>query len=748
MTCRTMMAASDPIGSGIDPDITHHLEVLELLTKQYPSIHAASNEIVKLRSILTLPKGTEYFMSDIHGEYEAFCHFMRNGSGIIREKIEDLFVTELSEEDRKHLAFIVYYPEHKLPELLRASTNPSLFLKTVLANLIKLTRYVGLKYSQSKMRKSVSPHHRDLILELLSERESTEARQPYFEALLENIVELGEATSLITSLAETIRTLAVDHLHILGDIFDRGPGAHIILDSLMRQNKDQLDIVWGNHEMMWLGAAAGSAALVCHVLRVSLAYGNLETLESAYGIDLLPLATFAMETYADDPCEKFMPKISEVLPADQPYIPSSKVPTIGEKRLLAKMHKAVAILQFKLEGQLIHRRPEFDMGNRLLLDKVDPATGTIQIAGNQYHLIDTLFPTVSLNSTSSSPCTCVWCSSSDRESVTLQGTPVCPRTPLPSAYSLTPSESLLVDKLVGSFLSSSKLQQHARFLFCRGSMYLKYNGNLLFHGGIPLNSDGALQKLHIEGQVYEGKELMDKLERTVRAGYFLPTGHPQKSFGQDTMWYLWVGEFSPLYGRKKMATFERLFIREEATWAEGHTPYYTFRDKITAVESILQNFGLEPNSGHIINGHVPVKVTRGESPVKASGKLLVIDGGMSKAYQKETGIAGYTLVYNSWGLMLISHQPFVSVMRAIEKEIDIVSVARVIERNEEPSPSSVSEGVESSSLPGGTTSVVKLAPHKRIRVADTDQGKKVAAQIKYLLMLRAAYQHGYLKELS
>eukprot|EP01105_Mastigella_eilhardi_P012019 TRINITY_DN2766_c0_g1_i1.p1 TRINITY_DN2766_c0_g1~~TRINITY_DN2766_c0_g1_i1.p1 ORF type:complete len:618 (-),score=135.32 TRINITY_DN2766_c0_g1_i1:570-2423(-) len=597
------MQCTTPLSPRLDPaSVEPHLDALEMLKKQFPTVAAADNEIIKLQSVLTLPKGTEHFMSDIHGEYEAFCHFLRNGSGVIRVKIDELFSTKLNDEERKQLAFIVYYPEQKVPMLLQSVQDQTLFFKTTLTRLVQLTRYIGTKYSQSRIRKAIPAAQRAIISELLYE--ASEARKFYFDGIVHSVIELGEALTFIAALAETIRVLAVEHLHVLGDIFDRGPGADIILDRLLQYDRDALDIVWGNHEITWLGAASGCAALMCHVLRVSLSYNNLDTIESAYGINMLPLATFAMETYSSDECHKFLPKLPAVAPEDESYVKAStSIPTPQQLKLIAKMNKAITIILFKLEAQIIHRRPQFMMEHRLMLHTVDVKHGTIEVANETCHLVDTFFPTVDLSCPGGEVCHCEFCTDQTAPTVTFCGKPIPQeKRTLPSAYRLTPAEQVVVDQLLFAFRTSSRLQKHARFLLDKGSIYVRYNGNLLIHGCVPLDESGELLRLNIEGSEYCGRQLMDRNEQLVRACYFLPESHPRKCYSQDAMWYMWVGAHSPLFGRQKMSTFERLFIEEEKTWAEPYTPYYRFRDDVAAVSRILENFNLDSSTGHIING--------------------------------------------------------------------------------------------------------------------------------------------------
>lgn len=645
------------------------LRYLELLARQYPSIQAASTEIINLNAILNLPKGTEHFISDIHGEYEAFLHVLKNGSGSIKRKIDEIFADTLLEKEKRSLATLIYYPERKLPLILQTLDNAEDWYRIMLFRLIKMCRVVSSKYTRSKVRKALPRDFAYIIEELLHEQESVENKQEYYKSVIDTIISIGRAREFIIAMSNLIQRLIIDRLHIIGDIFDRGPGAHIILDTLL--DYPSVDIQWGNHDIVWMGAAAGSEACMANVIRMCLRYSNVETLENGYGISLLPLASFAVDVYGDDPCPQFMPKASAERQNSQ-----------DELRLIAQMHKAITLIQMKLEAQIIMRRPHYQMEDRLLLDKIDYEKGTICLNGRDYALRDRRFPTID------------------------------PADP----YALTERERSLVEKLKLSFINSEKLQTHIRFLYSKGSMYLVYNGNLLYHGCIAMNEDGSFMAFKVEGEAFKAKAFMDRVERLARQGYFA-TDPAQKQYGLDAMWYLWSGAQSPLYGKDKMSTFEQYFIEDKSTHAEALNPYYKFRDREETARKILKEFGLDPETGHIINGHVPVKVKKGENPVKAGGKLLVIDGGFSKAYQAKTGIAGYTLIYNSYGLLLASHDPFESTQKAIEEEMDIHSNTEILETN-----------------------------HARIRIKDTDIGREIQRQIDDLTRLLAAYRIGYIKE--
>ena len=645
------------------------IHYLRLLSQQYPSIRAASTEIINLSAILELPKGTEHFISDIHGEYEAFLHVLRNGSGSIKRKIEDVFKDSLQSGEKSTLATLIYYPEKKLPLILKETANSDEWFRVTLFRLIKLCRVVSSKYTRSRVRKALPDDFAYIIEELLHEQESITNRQEFYSSIIDTIIATNRAEAFIIALANLIQRLSIAHLHVIGDVYDRGPGAHIIMDKLIDYHS--VDIQWGNHDIVWMGAAAGSEACIANVIRVSLRYANMETMENGYAISMLPLVSFAMDTYADDPCDLYRPKTD------------ANEFTEHEQLLMARMHKAITIMQFKLEGQIIKRRPHYQMNDRLLLDKIDFEKGTVHIDGVDYPLIDSHFPTVD------------------------------PENP----YELTEQEKSMLQKIHLSFLNSERLQNHARFLFSKGSMYLTYNGNLLYHGCIPMNPDGSLRHFNFDGKDHGPKDFMDRLERLARQGYFTGDNPEKKQYGEDTMWYLWSGAQSPLFGKEKMATFERYLIRNPESHTEMMNPYYDYRTDQNVLEKILSEFGLDPKTGHVVNGHVPVKVSRGENPLKAGGKLIVIDGGFSKAYQSKTGIAGYTLIFNSYGLLLASHEPFESIQKAIREEQDIRSETRVVEK--------------------------KL---NRIRVQDTDDGKMIQKKIRELKSLLEAYRTGLIKE--
>jgi fructose-1,6-bisphosphatase-3 len=648
----------------------NRLYYLRLLAKQYPSIQAASTAIIDLNAQLSLPKGTEHFVSDVHGEYEALRHVLKNGSGSIKRKMDELFGSTLSSEEKRSLATLIYYPEEKLPLILKTVADEAKWYRTTLSRLVRLGRVVSSKYPRARVRAFLPDDLAAIIEELLHEQESVKDKIEYYDSIVETIIATDSAQTILIALAELIQRLTIARLHVLGDVYDRGPGADLILDTLIDYHS--VDFQWGNHDILWMGAAAGSEACLADVIRIALRYGNVDTLEHGYGISLLPLASFAIDTYGDDPCQQFLPP-----PTDEQDISGD------ERRLVGQMHKAITILQLKLEAQIILRRPHFEMEDRLLLDKIDYEGGTIRLNDTLYPLLDTHFPTVD------------------------------PRRP----YELTPREKGVVERLKLFFTGSKRLQHHVRFLFSKGSMYRVHNGNLLYHGCIPMNKDGSFRAVEVDGQAVAGKALMDRLDRLARQAYFATDNPAQKQEGMDTIWYLWSGAQSPLFGNEKMATFERYFIADTATHVEERNVYYLFRDREDTARKILEEFGLNPDTGHIINGHVPVKVKQGESPVKAGGKLLVIDGGFAKAYQKQTGIAGYTLVYNSYGLLLAAHHPFESAQKAIEEELDIDSTTQILERND-----------------------------VRIRVKDTDLGRESQRQIDDLKSLLTAYRTGLIQE--
>ncbi len=648
------------------------LEYLKLLAKTYPNINTASSEIINLQAIMNLPKGTEHFLSDIHGEYEAFSHVLRNASGVIKNQINDIFGTSLTEAEKKELATLIYYPEQKLDVIEEKEEDMTDWYRIILQRLVTVCKVVSSKYTRSKVRKALPKEFAYIIEELLHEDGNISAKQLYYNEIIESIIRLYQADRFIIAISHLIQRLAIDRLHIIGDVYDRGPNAAKVMDIV--SNYHSVDIQWGNHDISWMGAAAGCQALICNVLRIQARYSNLDTIEDDYGINLIPLATFAMDKYADDPCERFIPKNAAELNLDE-----------KEKMLLAKMHKAITVMQFKYEAQIINRNPQFKMEGRLLFDKINYDKGTIDLYGTEYPMNDTYFPTVD------------------------------PADP----FRITDEEAAVMAKIKASFVNSDKLQEHTRFLFSKGSVYTVFNSNLLFHGSVPMNEDGTLKEIEFMGEKYSGREYFDAVERAIRQGYFNKPHTDVKRKCMDIIWYMWCGEDSPLFGKQRMTTFEQYFISDKAAHHEEKNPYYKLRDDENACSNILKAFGLDPATSHIVNGHVPVKAKKGESPIKANGKLFVIDGGFSRAYQAETGIAGYTLIYNSHGLVLVSHEPFESTESAVANESDIHSSTVALQYTQD-----------------------------RIRVRDTDTGTELKEQIKELELLLRAYREGLIKEIE
>ncbi len=646
------------------------LNYLQLLSKSFPNIQSACTEIINLEAILNLPKGTEHFVSDLHGEYGAFQHVLRNASGVIKNKVEDLFGNTLMEEERKEICTLIYYPEQKIRVVKQVNKNIDEWYKITLIQVIRVCQMVSSKYTRSKVRKALPKEYSYIIEELMHESLSEPNKLEYLNAIIATIISTGRAEHFITAICYVIQRLTIDSLHILGDVYDRGPNAHKIMDTICAYHN--VDIQWGNHDLIWMGAAAGSPACMANVVRISLRYANLSTLENGYGINLLPLATFAMDTYGDDPCIQYRPK-------------ADTKDNYTEKRLqlIARMHKAISIIQFKLEGALIKRRPEFGMESRNMLHLINREKGTITLNGHEYELKDNLFETVDPN----------------------------------DPYTLTKEEKEVVDDLLYNFTNNPILAKHIRFFYSHGSFYLVRNGNLLFHGSMPMNADGSFKKVIVGKESYCGKELFDRIDTIVRKAYFAEKGSREKSYALDYMWYLWCGPDAPAFDKDKMATFERYHITDKSTHKETNGNYSTLKDKVDIVEKILKEFGVEGEHTHIINGHVPVKTVKGETPVKAGGRLLVIDGGYSKAYQPETGIAGYTLIYNSHGLSLVQHTPFTSIEDAVKKGIDIKSERQLVE----------------------------YISNRRL-VKDTDIGLELKRQSNELKKLLAAYRKGVIRQ--
>lgn len=643
------------------------LRYLKSLSKQYPNIASASTEIINLQAILNLPKGTEHFMTDVHGEYEQFNHVLKNGSGSVRRKIDEEFGNTLSSKDKKSLATLIYYPKEKLEIVMQEEENIEDWYKITLYRLVQITKHVSSKYTRSKVRKALPKDFAYIIEELITEKAEMQDKEGYYNEIVHTIIRIGRAPDFIVALSKLIQRLVIDHLHIVGDIYDRGPGPHIILHTLRHYHS--VDVQWGNHDIVWMGAAAGSLACIANVVRMSARYGNLDTLEEGYGINLIPLATFALEQYKNT-SEAFAIK----------YNTDYNTKDLG---MDMKMHKAMAVIQFKLEGQIIKRRPEFMMEDRLLLDKINFEKGTVMVEGREYKMRDMDFPTID------------------------------PANP----YELTPEETEVMERLRQAFTRCDKLQKDVRFLFSKGGLYKVYNSNLLYHGCVPLDEEGNFLKVNVFGKEYSGKALYDILDTYARRGYYASRESGDKAKGEDILWYIWTGPNSPVFGKDKMTTFERYFIEDKETHVETKNAYYRLYDNEEIVDKILREFGLDTTKSHIVNGHVPVERKKGESPIKCNGKLLVIDGGFSKAYQHKTGIAGYTLVANSYGMRLVSHEPFESTEAAIRKESDIFSDSIVVE-----------------------------TALRRQCVADTDIGVELKESIHQLEELLDAYREGVLVE--
>lgn len=653
-------------------DIEKDMRYLQLLSHSFPTVADASTEIINLQAILNLPKGTEHFLADIHGEYEAFQHVLKNASGNIKRKVNELFGTTLRENEKRELCTLIYYPEQKL-ELVKAS-EPDIddWYHITLHHLVAVCRDVSSKYTRSKVRKSLPQDFSYIIQELLHERTEDTNKTAYVNVIVDTIISTGRADDFIIAIANVIQRLAIDQLHMLGDIYDRGPGAHKIIDLL--ENYHHWDITWGNHDILWMGAAAGNDACMCNVIRLSLRYANLTTLEEGYGINLVPLATFAMDIYGDDPCEEFHPHFSGG--ADH----------VDEKteRLTTLMHKAIAIIQFKLEAQLIDKHPEWNMQGRKLFDAIDFKKQTVVVDGQEYPMSSCNFPTID------------------------------PKNP----NKLTDEEVSLITKLHHSFAVSEKLHKHIRILLAHGCMYSICNNNLLFHASIPLNADGTFKEVtYAPGHKAAGQDLMHEVGMLIRTAFQNDSSPEEKNYAIDFFLYLWCGPDSPLFDKSKMATFERYFIKDKNTHQEKKGYYYQLRSEERICDYIMDGFHMVGPNRHIINGHVPVRVGKGENPIKANGKLMVIDGGFSQAYHKETGIAGYTLVYHSRGFYLVQHEPFTSTEDAILRGTDIKS----------------------------TTQIVEMSSH-RMLVADTDKGVELRQQIEDLEELLFAYRHGFINE--
>ena len=647
------------------------IRYLELLSNSFPTIAEASTEIINLQAILNLPKGTEHFLADIHGEYEAFQHVLKNASGNIKRKVNELFGNTLREAEKRELCTLIYYPEQKL-ELVKAE-EPDIndWYHITIHHLVLVCRDVSSKYTRSKVRKNLPEDFSYIIQELLHERTDDKDKSDYVSAIIDTIISTGCADDFIIAICNVIQRLIIDQLHILGDVYDRGPGAHIVMDTLC--NYHSWDIEWGNHDILWMGAAAGNDACVCNVIRIALRYSNMATLEDGYGINLIPLATFAMEAYKDDPCAEFVPKSTfENELSDK------------QRHLNAQMHKAISIIQFKTESQILERHPQWNMADRELLKAVDYEHGTCVVDGKTYKMRSCNFPTVD---------------------------PINP-------IELTDDEQKVMDKLRHSFLVSEKLHRHIRAMLTHGCMYRIINNNLLFHASVPLNADGSLKEVEIfPGRKYKGRDLLHNTGMLIRTAFQTDSPKTEADYARDYFLYLWCGPDSPLFDKSKMATFERYFIDDKETHEEKKGNYFVLRDDEKVVDGIMDAFGMKGSNRHIINGHVPVRAVKGENPIKANGKLMVIDGGFSRAYHKDTGIAGYTLIYHSRGFQLVQHEPFTSAEEAIRNGTDIKDTTQIVEFNQ-----------------------------RRLRVADTNKGDEIRKQIADLEELLYAYRHGIIAE--
>ena len=651
--------------------VNDDLRYLRLLSRDFPTISSVTTEIINLEAILHLPKPTEHFLADLHGENEAFQHVLRNASGNIKRKVNELFGTTLREQEKKDLCTLIYYPEQKLDLVKKTDRNISDYYQTTLNQLVAVCRRVSSKYTRSKVRKSLPPEYAYIIEELMHESTDDHNKQAYVNVIIQTIIGTTRADNFIIALCYLIQRLAIDQLHVLGDIYDRGPGAHLIMDVL--ESYHNWDLQWGNHDILWMGAAAGNPACVASVLSISLRYANLATIEDGYAINLVPLTTFSIDTYGNDECTVFKPKIET----------NDKRLTEKKCKLIAQMHKAISIIQFKLEGQLYNKHPEWKMDDRKLLDKIDFEKGIVTVDGNTYEMLDMNFPTID------------------------------PKHP----FELTKEEKEVIDRLCHSFLISDRLQRHINVQLTHGSMYGIYNSNLLYHASVPLNEDGSLHEVSVAGQHVKGVALLERVEQMIRSAYDVGSESEERQIGIDYFWYLWCGPESPLFDKSKMSTFERYFIADKSTHVEEKGWYYKLRDSAAICDYIMDEFGVKGEHRHIINGHVPVKVGKGEKPIKADGRLMVIDGGFAKAYHNTTGIAGYTLVYHSRGFQLVQHAPFTSTEEAILNGTDIQT----------------------------TTQIVEMMGHREM-VADSDKGVELSEQVSDLEKLLMAYRKGIIKE--
>ena len=646
----------------------NELKYLEILSERFPTVQSVCTEIINLEAILNLPKGTEHFLSDLHGEYESFLHILKNASGVIKTKIDDIFKNDMTQSERRRFATLIYYPKEKLELIKKETANLGEFYRITLFRLIKICKVVGSKYSRSKVRKAIPKDYQYIINELLHSSQDTFDKESYYDKIIDSIISLGRADAFIITISYLIQQLAVDHMHIIGDIYDRGPGPDIIIDELMKYHS--IDIEWGNHDIIWMGAAAGSEACIFNVIRICARYNNLDILEEGYGINIRTITEFAMEEYGDKDSIIFKPKNVDEKNSQFDQI------------IMEKTQQAAAIIQFKLEGAIIKKHPEYEMDDRLLLDKINYKKGKIYINGKTYDLVEDYFPTINPN----------------------------------NPYELSVKEKDVVKKLVKSFKNSEKLQRHIQFLYSKGNIYKVFNDNLLIHGCVPMDSAGEFVKVNINGKELKGKEYLDYVEKIARQGYFEPEGSEKRENGKDFLWYLWCGKNSPIFCKDKMKTFERYYLNDKETWEEIKNPFYNFENDENISIKVLEEFGIDSSKGHIICGHIPVKFKAGESPIKANGKLFIIDGGLSKAYQRTTGIAGYTLRYSSYGLTLVAHEPFTSRENAIINETDLHSERQIVEKVE------------------------------RKLIKDTDKGKELKDQIADLEKLLDAYKNGSISE--
>lgn len=646
----------------------NELKYLEILSEKFPTVQSVCTEIINLEAILNLPKGTEHFLSDLHGEYESFLHILKNASGVIKTKIDDIFKNDMTQSERRRFATLIYYPKEKLELIKKETANLGEFYRITLFRLIKICKVVGSKYSRSKVRKAIPKDYQYIINELLHSSQDTFDKESYYDKIIDSIISLGRADAFIITISYLIQQLAVDHMHIIGDIYDRGPGPDIIIDELMKYHS--IDIEWGNHDIIWMGAAAGSEACIFNVIRICARYNNLDILEEGYGINIRTITEFAMEEYGDKDSIIFKPKNVDEKNSQFDQI------------IMEKTQQAAAIIQFKLEGAIIKKHPEYEMDDRLLLDKINYEKGKIHINGKTYDLVEDYFPTINPN----------------------------------NPYELSVKEKDVVKKLVKSFKNSEKLQRHIQFLYSKGNIYKVFNDNLLIHGCVPMDSAGEFVKVNINGIELKGKEYLDYVEKIARQGYFEPEGSEKRENGKDFLWYLWCGKNSPIFCKDKMKTFERYYLNDKETWEEIKNPFYNFENDENISIKVLEEFGIDSTKGHIICGHIPVKFKAGESPIKANGKLFIIDGGLSKAYQRTTGIAGYTLRYSSYGLTLVAHEPFTSRENAIINETDLHSERQIVEKVE------------------------------RKLIKDTDKGKELKDQIADLEKLLEAYKNGSISE--